>query len=236
MAEQTTEEIYRDMSSVQKAALLLIALGQRWATEIMRVLKPDEVKMLSYWINRMAYVPQELTERIIRDFYERLVRKTSLASSGGREYLLDILGGMMGEARARELVEDLSTQEEQDVFRVLRKIEPKQLAAYLKQEQPQTVALLLSYLDPSSAASVIGSLPEDRRVDIIVRLAKLQETDPEVIAAMERTLTDSLGAMATGTKAKKMGGPKIVAEILNNVAREMEKEIMDSRTPQQLSH
>jgi len=133
----------------------------------------------------------------------------------------------MGESKAREIIDDLSTQEEQDVFRVLRKIDPKQLAAYLKQEQPQTVSLLLSYLDPANAAMVISELPADRRVDIMIRLAKLQETHPDVIAAMERTLTKSLGAMTTGKKAKKVGGLKVVAEILNNIDRELEQQIID---------
>ena len=88
MAEANIEEQYNEMPTAQKSALLFIALGQKWATEMMRLLKPEEVKKISYWIHRMQYVPQELTERIIRDFYERLVRKTSLASSGGQDYLM----------------------------------------------------------------------------------------------------------------------------------------------------
>src|SRR3989304_1454477 len=107
MPDVNVEETYKEMTNAQKAALLLIALGQRWATEIMRSLKGEEVRKVSYWINKMDYVPQEVTERVIRDFYERLVRKTSLASSGGRDYLLDILSGMMGEIKAQELVDDL---------------------------------------------------------------------------------------------------------------------------------
>lgn len=227
MAEANVEEIYTEMSNAQKAALLLIALGQRWATEIMRSLKPDEVRKVSYWISKMDYVPQEVTERVIKDFYERLVRKTSLASSGGRDYLLDILSGMMGESKAQELVDDLAEAESSEVFRILKQVEPRQLATYLRQEQPQTVALMLSHLDPTRAAEIIAAMTEDMQYEVLLRLAKLEESDPEIVTAMERTLTKSLGPMASGKNAKKVGGTKLVAEILNNVGREDEKTLME---------
>jgi len=227
MPETNMEESIEDLSNAKKASLLLIALGHRWATEIMRLLKPDEIKRISFWISKIDYVPQELTEKIIKEFYERLVRKTSLASTGGREYLLDVLSGMMGESRARELVDDLGEDDTSEVFSILRQVEPKQLASYFKQEQPQTVALLLSYVDPKRAADIVSEFPEDMQFDILMRLAKLEETDPDIVAAMERTLAQSLGAVAGSKKIQKIGGPKIVAEILNNVSRELEKSLME---------
>jgi len=227
MPDTDIEESLKEMPSAKKASLLLIALGQRWATEIMRLLKPEEVKKISFWISRIEHVPQELTERVIKDFYERLVRKTSLASTGGREYLLDILSGMMGESRAQELVEDLSQEEDNEVFRILRQVDPKQLAAYLKHEQPQTVSLLLSYVDPKRAADIIGYFSEEVRYDVLTRLAKLEETDPDIVSSMERTLTQNLGAMTGGKKMTKVGGVKMVAEILNNVNRDVEKSLLD---------
>lgn len=227
MPETSIDDALKAMPNAQKASLLLIALGQKWATEIMRLLKADEVKKISYWITRMDHVPQELTERVIKEFYERLVRKTSLASSGGRDYLLEILSGMMGESRAKEVVDDMAQQEDNDVFAVLRRGEPKQLAAYLKQEQPQTVALMLSHVDPKRAADIIAALPEAMQIEIVMRLAKLEETDPDVVAAMEKTLTQSLGAMTTGKRMQKVGGPKMVAELMNYIPREAEKTLME---------
>lgn len=228
VARTSLEESYKQMTREQKAALLLIALGQKWATELMRLMKPDEIRRISYWINRMAYVPQELTERIIREFYDKLVAKTSLASSGGKDYLMDILVGMMGESRAQDLVADLSHHEESEVFKILKRVEPKKLASYLKQEQPQTVALMMSHLDPPRAASIISELPQESQIDVMVKMAKLEEADPEVVAAMEETLSESLGSMAvSGKQSKKVGGAKSVAEILNNFGRDREKGIMD---------
>jgi flagellar motor switch protein FliG len=224
---ETNEETYEEMANSQKTALLFIALGQKWATEMMRFLKVEEVKKISFWINRMNYVPQELTERVIRDFYERLVKKTSLSSAGGRDYLEDVLGGLMGESRARELIEDLSQQEDDEMFRILKRVDPKQLASYLKQEQTQTVALLLSYLEPTRTAAILAELPQAKQTDILMRLAKLEESDPEIVNAMERTLTKSLGKMVSDKKSMQVGGPKLVAEILNNVGRDDEKELME---------
>lgn len=76
---------FKKLTKPQKAALLLIALGQKWATEAMRHLKADEVKKISYWINQTQYVPQAVTEQVIREFYEALIQKTSLSSIGGRD-------------------------------------------------------------------------------------------------------------------------------------------------------
>jgi flagellar motor switch protein FliG len=227
MAQANIEETYKEMSTAQKSALLIIALGQRWATEILRMLKPEEVRKISYWINKMDHVPQEITEKVIKDFYERLVKKTSLSSTGGRDYLLDVLSGMMGESRAQELVDDLAEGESSEVFRILKQVEPAKLATFLKQEQPQTVALMLSHLDPSRSAQIITAMPEDKQYEVLLRIAKLEETDQEIISAMERTLTKSLGPMATGKQSKKVGGTKLVAEILNNVGKETENALME---------
>jgi len=228
MAKMSVDEVYQEMSAPQKAALLLIALGQRWATEIMRCLRPEEVRKVSYWINRMDYVPQEVTERIIKEFYERLVRKTSLASAGGRDYLLEVLSGLMGESRAQELVEQLAEEESTEVFRILKQVDPRKLAGFLKQEQPQMVALLLSHIEAGRAGLIISALPEEVQFEVLLRMAKLEETDPEIISAMERSLTKSLGAVLSGAQPKKMGGTKMVAEILNAVPQQRERELMES--------
>lgn len=219
---------YKDMGDSQKAALLCIALGQKWATAILRLLRPEEVRKVSYWVNQMDYVPQEVTEKVIREFYDRLIKKTSLASMGGTDYLMDVLGGLMGEGKAMDLIDELANSEQTEVFRILRKVEPRHLAAYLNQEQPQTVALMLSYLDPARSSLIISELPSEVQVDVIWRMAKLDEADPDVIAAMERSLNQHLGSMASGKKAKKVGGTKSVAEIMNNLGHEGEKLILEA--------
>lgn len=228
MAKQSPDTIYKEMTPTQKAALLCIALGQKWATAILRLLRPSEVRRVSYWINQMDYVPQEVTEKVIREFYERLVKKTSLASTGGTDYLMDVLGGLMGKNKAMDLIDELANSEQTEVFRILRRVEPRHLAAYLKQEQPQTVALMLSYLEPARAALIISEFPDPVQVDVIWRMAKLEEADPDVIAAMERSLNQHLGPMASGKKAKKVGGTKSVAEIMNNLGHEGEKLVLEA--------
>lgn len=232
MAKLSVDEIYKDMGAPQKAALLLIALGQRWATEILRCLRPEEVRKVSYWINRMDYVPQEVTERIIKEFYERLVRKTSLASAGGREYLLEVLSGLMGESRAQELVDELAEEESSEVFRILRQVDPKKLAGFLKQETPQMVALLLSHIEAGRAAPIVSALPVEVQFEVLMRMARLEETDPEIIGAMERSLTKSLGAVLTTSEPRKVGGAKMVAEILNSVSQERERELLEQLSEQ----
>jgi flagellar motor switch protein FliG len=226
MKKEEVEDVYKGLNPAQKTAFLLITLGQRWATEVMRFLKEDEVKQISYWINQMHYVPQEINEKIVKEFYGKLVNKASLGSSGGKDYLFDILNSIMGDEKAIELIDDLGQSEESDVFRVLRKIEPSQLAAYLIQEQPQTIALMLSYLQPKRAASIIRELPDEMKAEVMFQMAKLQGTDPEVIETMDNALRASLGAVADGKQMEIVGGVKVVAEILNNLDQVSNKLIM----------
>jgi flagellar motor switch protein FliG len=230
MRENEIEEMFKQLTSPQKAALLLIALGQKWATEIMRLMKESEVKKISFWINKMAYVPQQLTERVIREFYSSLTKKSSLGTTGGEDYLLNVLSGMMGETKAQDLVYQLITEEEYEVFSILKKIDPSQLAAYLQQENPQTVALMLAHIDARRSSTIIGSLPEEMQMEVIIKIAKMEETSPEVIQSIEKVLAENLSGLALESEVGKVGGRKMVADILNNIGRTKEKALLESLT------
>lgn len=227
-----TEAIYKNLENPQKAALLLIALGQKHATEVMRLMNQDEMKKVSYWINQMGYVPQEITERVIKEFYEKLTHKSSLATTGGKEYLMDVLSGVVGEKHASDIIDEIISEDQNEVFRILKHVEPQQLAGYLKNEQPQTVALMLAHLHPTRSAEIIASLPAEMQPELIIAMAKLQDADPEIIAAVENALNKSLNNVmssksSSGRKdAKKLGGVKLAAEIMTNIGKTFEKEIM----------
>ena len=227
MAERDINALYQSFNCSQKAALLMIALGQKWATEILRLLKEEDVRSISYWISNLKHVPRELTEKVIKDFYARLSNNSSVAVSGGRDYLYNVLMGIMGEAKARELVEELSTQEEYEVFRILKKIDPSQLAAYFKNERPQTIALMMGYLDAGKAGAIIQSFDEDLQKDVVMCLAKMEDSDPEIVEAMEQALAESIGRMASDRSMRKVGGNQVVADILNNMTGGSEKQVLD---------
>ncbi len=219
---------FQKLTKPQKAALLMIALGQKWATEAMRHLRKDEVHKLSYWIKQTEYVPQSITEGVIRSFYEGVIQKTSLSSIGGKDYLLDVLQGLMGEERAKEVLEDLMQQDAQGSFRVLRRVDPKQVALHIKNEQPQTIALMLAYLDSGRASQIVESLPDEVQAEVIYRLAKLEEIDPDVVSHVEQSLSHSLGALASKRVSQKTGGPQCVADILNEMDKSLGKDIIDA--------
>ncbi len=222
------EKNLKKLTKPQKAALLLIALGQKWATEAMRHLKADEVQSVSYWINQTQYVPQAITEHVIREFYESLIQKTSLSSIGGKDYLIDVLRGLMGEDKAQEIIDNLMEKDSEGTFKILRRVDPKQVALYLKNEQPQTIALMLAYLEPGRASQIVAALSEEVQAEVIYRLARLEEIDPDVVSHIEESLSDSLGSLASKKVAQKTGGPKAVADILNELDRNLGKDIIDA--------
>ncbi len=215
--KEMLESEYKEMPNAKKIALLMIALGQRWATEILRHLKENEIKEISYWISKMETVPQSLTEKVINEFYTALAKRASLSTMGGRDYLMNIFTGLMGENKAREVLGEMLDREKYEIFKVLKQVDPKQLAAYLKQEQPQTIALMLSYVEPPRAAAIISALSEDIRVSVIYSMATLEEIDTEVVEAVEQALTANLSTLSDGKPLEKMGGVRVVAELLNNM-------------------
>lgn len=97
----------------------------------------------------------------------------------------------------------LVEEESAEIFRILKQVEPIKLATFLRQEQPQTVALMLSYLDPERVAQIVAAMPENSQLEVLMRIAKLEEADPEVIHAMERTLIKNLEPMAKKKECKK---------------------------------
>lgn len=228
------EKMYKGFSHTQRGALLLIALGKKWATELMRFMKKEEVRTLAYWINQMGYVPQEITERVVKDFYDQLMKKSSLSSSGGREYLLSVLGGMMPESEAKELLEQIKERvatEDNEVFHILKRIDPEKLAAYFKHEPPQIVALMLSHLSTSRSTQIIGFLPEQMQTEVIMRIANMNDIDSEVVAAVEEKLISNLNSLVKkdqGEKIVRENGRKEAAAILNCLSKERSKTIMNN--------
>ncbi len=216
----------RRITGRQKAAILLIALGQEVAAKIYKELAPEEVEQLTFEIANLTKVDLEQRETVMKEFRDIAVAKEYI-STGGISYAKEVLEKALGAESAEQILAKLTSTLQVRPFHFARKADPNQILGFLQDEHPQTMALVLSYLDPGQAALVISSLPEGLQVDVAKRIALMNGTSPDVISEVEQVLEAKLSTIATLDNTHS-GGVDAIVKILNGVDRGTEKTILES--------
>jgi flagellar motor switch protein FliG len=212
----------KDLTGLEKACVLLIAYGTGVAAEVFKHLTEPEIEQLSAEIIKMQNVDSSVSDAVVAEF-EALVAESG-SSLGGKNFAAQVLQQAVGSQKASELMGRAATPGRGRPFGSLWELNAGQLARTLKDEHPQIAALVLSYLPAGRAAMVLGELSEEMQADVAHRICTLEEADPEVLQTIEETLQTKLNA--TGTRAAASGGPKTLVEILNNVDRSIERNIL----------
>ena len=158
MAEKEKEQL----TGVQKAAILLIALGPEKSSLIFKHLKEEEIEDLTLEIANTKSVSPAVKEQIINEFYEVCLAQQYIAE-GGIGYAKELLDKALGEDRAQEVITKLTASLQVRPFEFVRKTDPSQLLNFIQDEHPQTIAMILSYLSAGQAAMIIGALPPENR-------------------------------------------------------------------------
>lgn len=213
------------MTNRKKAAILLIALGKDYSSQILKYLNKDEVESAALDIANMKYITQEVRATILEEFYETCLAQKYI-SEGGIEYAREILNAALGEAKAKDVITKLMSMLQTKPFNFIKDIDPTQLFNIIKNEHPQTIALILSYLEPSKAATILTELTTERQTDVLVRIAKMNKTSPEYIKEVENIMEKKLASIVS-TDYAIVGGVESIVSILNSVDRGTEKSILE---------
>lgn len=213
------------MNGRQKAAVLLISLGQEVAARIYKELSDDEVEQLTLEIANLQNVALEQREQVLREFREIAAAKEYIAM-GGIDYARDVLESALGADQAEAVLAKLTSTLQVRPFQFARKADPNQLLSFLQDEHPQTMALVLSYLEPTQASLVISALAPELQADVARRIATMTGTSPEVIGEVEDILESKLSTMATFDTTQ-TGGVDAIVKILNGVDRGTERAILE---------
>jgi len=214
------------ITGVQKAAVLVIALGPEKSSQIFKHLKEEEIEELTLEIANTRSITPQLKEEIINEFYEVCLAQQYIAE-GGIGYAKDLLEKALGEEKALDVISKLTTSLQVKPFEFVRKAEASQILNFIQDEHPQTIALILSYLAPQQAALIMSALPPDRQADVAKRVATMDRTSPDVIKEVERVLESKLSSLVNQDYTV-IGGVDAVVEILNAVDRGTEKHIMET--------
>jgi flagellar motor switch protein FliG len=173
----------------------------------------------------LGRVPAALHAEVIADFYANNI-SSKYAGEGGLDYAKKILEASLDPKSAERMLGQIQTQVQKTPFSFLQRAESESLLTFIQDEHPQTIALILCHLAHHKASEIIGGLPISKQVEVIKRVANMEQTNPEVIREVEKGLESRLSSML-GQSMEKAGGIETVAEILNLADRSTEKSIME---------
>ncbi len=215
-----------EMMGVQKAAVLLIALGPEKSASIFKHLKEDEIETLTLEIANTRSVSSQTKEEILEEFYQVCLAQQYIAE-GGIGYAKELLEKALGTDKAQDVINKLTASLQVRPFEFVRKTDASQLLNFIQDEHPQTIALILAYLPPAQASAVVSALPLDKQADVAKRIAQMDRTSPDVIKEVERVLERKLASLVNQDYTI-VGGVDAIVEILNSVDRGTEKHIMEN--------
>ena len=165
------------MGGLQKAAVLLIALGPEKSALIFKHLKEEEIEELTLEIANTRSITPQVKEEVINEFYQVCLAQQYIAE-GGISYAKELLEKSFGAERASDVIGKLTASLQVKPFEFIRKTDASQLLSFIQDEHPQTIALILSYMSSSQAAMIISALPPDRQADVARRIAVMDRTSP----------------------------------------------------------
>jgi flagellar motor switch protein FliG len=217
-----------NMSGVRKAAVLLVAVGEGLAKEILRTLPEVDVQRLTEELADLRGITPEVSASILEEFWE-LLDTQNFTTHGGLDYASRLLMETFGRERADDLLMQVRRSQEaaQGNLAKLQRTDPQQLGKLLDSEHPQTIALVLAHLDPRRASMVLENLSEDHKVLSIQRLAEMRQFSPEMAQKVAHILHRRLESVGD-TARKSYSGFKAVADLLNRLNAEESKKILET--------
>jgi flagellar motor switch protein FliG len=216
------------MSGARKAAVLLVAVGESLAKDILRTLPESDVQRITEELSDLRGITPELSAEILQEFWEMLETQ-SYMMHGGQDYARRLLVETFGKQRAEDLMTLVRRSQEaaQGNLAKLQRTDPQQLGKLLDAEHPQTIALVLAHLDPKRASQVLENLSESHRVVVIRRLAEMRQFSPEMAQKVAHILHRRLENVGD-TARKSYSGFKAVADLMNRLNAEESKRILEA--------
>jgi flagellar motor switch protein FliG len=226
--EGARRRLSTSLTGVRKAAVLLVAVGEDLAKEILRALPEADVQRLTEELADLRGITPELSAEVLEEFWQLLETQHYMVH-GGLDYASRLLVDTFGKERAEDLLSLVRRSQEaaQGNLAKLQRTDPQQLGKLLDSEHPQTIALVLAHLDPKRASMVLDNLSEERKVLSVQRLAEMRQFSPEMAQKVAHILHRRLESMGD-TARKSYSGFKAVADLLNRLNAEESKKIIET--------
>lgn len=213
------------LTGLNRAAVLLICIGEEATARVFEELSDDEVRQVTRTMATIEHIPIDIKEKVFTAYRDAQKRYAGLFVKGG-EFAKKAIAATPGEQRANFLLDQFVSGTETKSLETIALMAPRLVAGLLEQEHPQTVALVLSTQHIEHAAEILAHLPEKMRADVVYRISKIEKVSPEVITRIEDALHREIG-LVSGKAHKQVGGIDAVVGILNHMKNNLETEILD---------
>ncbi len=218
--DQQSEEL----SGPEKAAIFLLTLGEEFAAKVFQRLEEEEIRVVGRQMAKIDHVEKDDIANLLKEFR---------SDEGGEGLFLsgdDLLEAALKKAltsdKANSILDEIRSDWRLTLFQKARKLDPRILVNFLRNEHPQTIALVMAVLEQTQAAVILGELKEEQRVEVIIRMSELDKVSPEILVEIDRVLQEELLSVE-GVEGQRLGGVEVVAEILNNADRALEATILE---------
>jgi flagellar motor switch protein FliG len=213
----------KKLKGMDKAAVLISNLGEDLASEVIKFLSPADIQMVGRRITSISNINPETFCEVVDEFKKRLALDSGPSDTD--EYVRNIILKALGPEKAGAILKRISRRPDEGGLDSMKWMDPRVVAEFVKKEHPQTVAVILSSLSPEQAAQVLSLLDHRTMADVMIRVATMEPLAPGAMEELEEAINQNL-SVTMGLQTRLLGGIKVAAEILNQVDRTTESEIL----------
>lgn len=216
----------KPVSGTERAAILLMSLGEAQASEVLKHMQPKEVQAVGMAMAGLRDVTRETADDVLSTFVTTVDDQTSFGVSA-EEYIRTVLTNAFGAGKADAFIERILIGGDQRGFETLKWMSAEAIARLLRDEHPQIVAIVMSYLDSEQAAEALAELDPELRADVVMRIARLDDVQQSALAEIEALIANKSSSIDNGRTAK-VGGDKVAAGIVNALSSADGEALLDS--------
>jgi flagellar motor switch protein FliG len=216
------------LSGLRKAAIVTLMLGEEASAHVFRHLTEEEIETLAKEVAALGHVSAQVSENVLDEFHS-IATAAGYVARGDIDFAARLLRKALGEAQGARVMERvLRSFQSTAGFQTLGKTDPEQLSKFILGEHPQTIALILAHLNPGNAAQVVTLLPDELRIDVLTRMASLEDIAPDVVTRISTVIEQRLRSLSNGTSREQHGGVRAVAELFNRLERTVSAPVLEA--------
>jgi len=213
------------MDGIERAAILLLSMGEENAAEVLKHLEPRQVQKVGMAMSTMNSVSRVKMQTVFVDFVSAIEDQTSLTVDS-EEYLRTVLIAALGEEKAIPFIDRILVSDKDSGLNRLKWLDGRLIADVIRNEHPQIIATILIHLDSEQAAEVVSFFSADKRAEVLLRMCNIDTVKPEAISELGKVIEKQLSGQTVG-KSSSTGGVKSVADVINFLEGAMEEEVLE---------
>ncbi len=224
--QEIVEYDVNKLDGIEKASILLLSLSEEDAAQILKFMEPKQVQVLGGAMAAMDDMTQSKISAVHKHFIEEIQNYSTIGFKS-EDFVRRALVAALGEDKAAHLLDQIMAGSGAKGLESLKWMDSKQVANIIRNEHPQIQTIVMSYLEPEQSAEILAQFPEKVRLDLLMRVANLEEVQPAALQELNEIMEKQFAGQA-GAQAAKMGGLKSAADIMNYLDTNIESQLMEA--------